>query len=112
MTFLLLKFVIIILNFYLQKGVKVDHGIEFKDACSTQFKCIIAISVFAQDSVKSTRIYFEPTHGQNKSDGLVGAVKLCASREVCSTNLVTRNARELFSNYEKSLTVLDAWCSI
>ena len=112
MTFLLLKFVIIILNFYLQKGVKVDHGIEFKDACSTQFKCITAISVFAQDSVKSTRIYFEPTHGQNKSDGLVGAVKLCASREVFITNLLTRNARELFSYYEKSLTVLDAWCSI
>ena len=42
------------------KDIKLDHEIEFNDGCSSKFKFITAISVFAQRSVKSTKIYFKP----------------------------------------------------
>ena len=55
-------------DFY--SGTPYTNFIEFNDGCSTQCTCKKAFYLFSQRKEKATRMYFESSHGKNKSDSL------------------------------------------
>ena len=79
--------------------------IEFNDGCASQFKCIQAIHCFVWRNMWCIRVYFETSHGKNKSDGLGGVVKGYTSREVASRNVLVRNAKEFYEFCKGKLEV-------
>ena len=80
---------------YTEINVNIDLDMEFNDGCASQFKCIQAIHCFFWRNMWFICVYFETSHGKNKSDGLGGVVKGYASREVGSKNVLMHNAKEL-----------------
>ena len=111
MMFLLLNFAMPWLIH--ERDINIDEGdinieidVEFNDNCASQYKCVWAIQSFARRNVSSIRVYFEISHGKSKSDSLGGIVKGYASREAAATNIVIRNAAELYQFCNEKLTVL------
>ena len=91
-----------------KEGLQINHGIEYNDGCSSQFKCICAFSSLVRRPVKAMCIFCETSHGKSKSDGLGVVVKAFASCAVCSERRVIRDARELTDFSEKTLEVKSA----
>lgn len=91
-------------SYYQEKGVSFIRDIEYNDGCASQFKCIRAFASLARRNIRTTRIFYETSHGKSKSDGLGGVIKSYASREVCGEKKVIRKAEELSKFLEENLS--------
>ena len=89
---------------YADRNIPATRDIEFNDGCSSQFKCINVFTQFSYRPVPTTRVYFETDHSKSKSDGLGGAVKCAATREVNGRQVI-RNALELSEFCSENLTI-------
>ena len=94
-------------KYYANKGIIFTHDIEINDGCASQYKSIKGFSSMARRKIKSTRIFFESSHGKRKSDDLGGVVKAFVSRAVSVEKVIIRDAKELFDYCEENLTVID-----
>ena len=92
-------------EYYKSEGYNITHDIEYNDGCSSQFKCIKAFSSLARRNIKTTRIFCETSHGKSKSDGLGGVIKSFVYRDVCGSEKIIRNAKELYDYCIENLTV-------
>ena len=94
-------------KYYASKGIIFSHDIEINNGCASQYKSIKGFSSMARRKIKTTRIYFESSHGKSKSNGLGGVVKAFVSRAVSTEKVVIRDAKELFDYCNENLTVID-----
>ena len=78
--------------------------IELNDGCAQQFKSIKSISQLSHQPYYLSRLYFETSHGNSKSDGLGGVVKSFVSRSINSEGTIVRNAMEFYQFCTENLT--------
>ena len=62
-------------EYYKSEGLNVLHDYEINDGCGQQFKSRKAVAMLSHRLVKTTRLWFESSHGKNRSDGIGGQVK-------------------------------------
>ena len=92
-------------EYYKSEGYNITHDIEYNDGYSSQFKCIKAFSSLARRNIKTTRIFCETSHGKSKSDGLGGVIKSFVYHNVCGSENIIRNTKELYDYFIENLTV-------
>ena len=90
------------------EGYIITHDIECNDGCSSQFKCVKAFSSLARRNIKTTHIFCEMSHGKSKSDGLGGVIKSFVYHDVCGSEKIIQNAKELHDYCIENLTVHNA----
>ena len=62
-------------EYYKSEGLNVLHDYEINHVCGRQFKSRKAVAMLSHRLVKTTRLWFESSHGKNRSDGIGGQVK-------------------------------------
>jgi hypothetical protein len=94
-------------KYYVEKGVVINHDIEFNDGCSSQYKSIRAFWLFAKRNIKTDRIYFERSHGKGPSDGVGRVTKAVCAAAVSGSKILIRDAQEMFRYLEDNHTIED-----
>ena len=94
-------------EYYRGFGVSFDIEIEFNDGCASQYKSKTAIYHLVQREKLTVCVYFEASHGKNKSDGLGGVIKSYVSREVGANELIIRNGRDMYEFCVASFTIVE-----
>ena len=84
-------------KYYQDKGIVIDHDIEFNYGCSAQYKSIGAFWLFAKRAIKTDCVFFESSHGKGPSDGAGGVTKTMCAAVVSGNKVLIQNAKEMYT---------------
>ena len=94
-------------KYYQDKGIVIDHDIEFNDGCSAQYKSIQAFWLFTKQAIKTDRVFFESIHGKAPSDGVGGVTKVMCAAAISGNKVLIRNAKEMYTYLHPNHTTAD-----
>ena len=94
-------------KYYQDKGIVIDHDIEFNDGCSAQYKSIQAFWLFTKQAIKTDHVFFESIHGKAPLDGVGGVTKVMCAAAVSGNKVLIRNAKEMYTYLHPNHTTAD-----
>ena len=92
-------------KYYQDKGIVIDHDIEFNDGCSAQYKSIWVFWLFAKQTVKTDCVFFESSHGKGPSDGVGGVTKTMCAAAVSGNKVLLQDAKEMYTYLHLNHTI-------
>ena len=87
-----------------ENNVEISVLHEFSDGCAAQYKGKNSFCDISMATIKTTRNFFETSHGKSVCDGLGSIVKNCAVKAVMSGKVVIPDAKTLYNFCLKKLS--------